>query len=98
VGQRAAHREFSGPSRKPARTITDDANGLTVNVVPRHALRAASRSNALHPATMPVNSRPCRSGRVQRMGLNETSFIFVSEPLLNANGFDKFLYALAFRL
>jgi len=53
----------------PARTITDDANGLAVDVAPRHALRAGSRSNALHPATMPIDSRPCRSGRVQRTGL-----------------------------
>jgi hypothetical protein len=65
----------------PATNVTDDANGLAANVVPRRALRAGSRSNALHPATMPVHSRPCRFGRVQRMGLNEMPFSFVSEPL-----------------
>ncbi|HKZ09603.1 MAG TPA: hypothetical protein VJL61_02725 [Rhodanobacteraceae bacterium] len=61
--------------------ITDDGTVFAVNAAARHVLRAGSRSNALHPATMPTHSRPCRSGCVQRTALNEKPFIFVSEWL-----------------
>jgi hypothetical protein len=65
----------------PATNVTDDTNGLAADVVTRRALRAGSRSNALHPATMPIHSKPCRFGGVQRISLNEMPFSFVSEPL-----------------
>jgi len=49
--------------------ITDDGTVFAVNAAARHVLRAGPRSNALHPATMPIHSRPCRSGCVQRAAL-----------------------------
>jgi len=49
------------------------------NAIAQRKKRAESRSNALHPATMSFNSRPCRSGRVQRIPLNEASLIFVKK-------------------
>jgi hypothetical protein len=80
IDARAAHRQGTASSGEMPVTTDIPGDGSATPPTPSCATNARNRDRMPLPSTaISIDSRPCRSGRVQRIPLNEALFIFVKK-------------------